>query len=290
MVARDPHSIESKPCQAELQYAQALGLSILPVQVGSVDSMQLNPLATVQAIDYRHPTPGTAMRLSAALHRERAHRRPLPEPLPDEPPVPFEYLIRLFTTISNPEYLTPRDLAARRPITSEPARRRSARGRSQRHRHAAAQATRPRRRHLPNPNRRRGHPRVRPRGTRRSTTASHSDHYASRGKSRVYRTAGPTTESLEPRYKDLDCRRFRARGCGGDSGNGRRNPPVSEAGPRRRRFRSNPNVFEPGRHHKRFPRSPIVIAFKPGQRPRRRGLVGAAAVVRCGVVVRGSRR
>ena len=121
-------------------------------------------------------------------------------------------------------------------------------------------------------------------------TASHSDHYASRGKSRVYRTAGPTTESLEPRYKDLDCRRFRARGCGGDSGNGRRNPPVSEAGPRRQRFRSNPNVFEPGRHHKRFPRSPIVIAFKPGQRPRRRGLVGAAAVVRCGVVVCGSRR
>ena len=110
--ALSQNSIESKPCQAELQYAQALGLPILPVQVGSVDSMQLNPLATVQAIDYRHPTPSTAMRLSAALHRERAKRQPLPEPPPDEPPVPFEYLIRLFTTISNPDYLTPRDQAA----------------------------------------------------------------------------------------------------------------------------------------------------------------------------------
>jgi TIR domain-containing protein len=110
--ALSQNSIESKPCQAELQYAQALALPILPVQVGPVDSMQLNPLATVQAIDYRHPTPGTAMRLSAALHRERARRQPLPEPLPDEPQVPFEYLIRLFTTISNPDYLTPRDQAA----------------------------------------------------------------------------------------------------------------------------------------------------------------------------------
>ncbi len=105
-------SIDSKPCQAELRYAQALGLPILPVQVGSVDSMQLNPLATVQTIDYRQATPGTAMRLSAALHRERTRRQPLTEPLPDEPPVPFEYLIRLYTTISSPDYLTPRDQAA----------------------------------------------------------------------------------------------------------------------------------------------------------------------------------
>ncbi len=110
--ALSQNSIESKPCQAELHYAQALGLPILPVQVGSVDSMQLNPLATVQAIDYRHQTPNTGMRLSAALHRDRARRQPLPSPLPKEPEVPFEYLIRLYTTISNPDYLTPRDQAA----------------------------------------------------------------------------------------------------------------------------------------------------------------------------------
>jgi serine/threonine kinase PknH len=110
--ALSQNSIQSKPCQAELQYAQALKLQILPVQVGPVDSMQLNPLATVQAIDYRHPTPGTAMRLSAALHQERARRQPLPSPLPDEPPVPFEYLIRLYTTIAGPDQLSPHNQAA----------------------------------------------------------------------------------------------------------------------------------------------------------------------------------
>ena len=52
------------------------------------------------------------MRLIAALNRERARRQPLPSPLPDEPPVPFEYLIRLYTTIANPDQLTPRDQAA----------------------------------------------------------------------------------------------------------------------------------------------------------------------------------
>jgi TIR domain len=109
--ALSQNSIQSKPCQAELQYAQALGLPILPVQVGPVDSMQLNPLATVQAIDYRHSTPNAGMRLISALNRERARRQPLPEPLPDEPEVPFEYLIRLYTTIAGPDQLSPRDQA-----------------------------------------------------------------------------------------------------------------------------------------------------------------------------------
>jgi serine/threonine kinase PknH len=110
--ALSQNSIQSKPCQAELHYAQALGLPILPVQVGPVDSMQLNPLATVQAIDYRSSTPNTGMRLSAALQRERARRQPLPSPLPDEPEVPFEYLIRLYTTVAGPDQLSPRDQAA----------------------------------------------------------------------------------------------------------------------------------------------------------------------------------
>jgi hypothetical protein len=110
--ALSQNSIQSKPCQAELHYAQTLGLPILPVQVGPVDSMQLNPLATVQAIDYRNPTPNTGMRLIAALHRERARRQPLPSSLPDEPEVPFEYLIRLYTTIAGPDYLSPPDQAA----------------------------------------------------------------------------------------------------------------------------------------------------------------------------------
>ena len=110
--ALSQNSIQSKPCQAELQYARELGLPILPIQIGPVDSMQLNPLATVQTIDYRSPTARTAMRLINALNRVRSQRASLPSPLPAEPPVPFEYLIRLFTTIAGPDQLSPRDQAA----------------------------------------------------------------------------------------------------------------------------------------------------------------------------------
>jgi TIR domain len=110
--ALSQHSIQSKPCQAELRYAQDLGLPILPVQVGPVDSMQLNPLATVQTIDYRTLTSTAGMRLLSALHRAGARRQPLPSPLPPEPPVPFEYLMRLYTTIVGTDQLSPRDQAA----------------------------------------------------------------------------------------------------------------------------------------------------------------------------------
>ncbi len=110
--ALSQNSIQSKPCQAELHYAQDLGLPILPVQVGPVDSMQLNPLATVQTVDYRTSTSTAGMRLLSALHRARTQRQPLPSPLPPEPPVPFEYLIRLYTTIAGTDQLSPRDQAA----------------------------------------------------------------------------------------------------------------------------------------------------------------------------------
>ncbi len=110
--ALSQNSIQSKPCQAELRYAQDLGLPILPVQVGLVDSMQLNPLATVQTLDYRNPTPKAGMQVITALNRARAQRQPLPSPLPGEPLVPFEYLIRLYHTISSPNYLSPPEQAA----------------------------------------------------------------------------------------------------------------------------------------------------------------------------------
>jgi TIR domain len=110
--ALSQNSLDSKPCHAELQYAQALGLPILPVQVGHVDSMQLNPLATVQTVDYRTSTSTVGMRMLSALNRARAQRQPLPAELPPEPSVPFEYLIRLYTTISGTDYLSPPDQAA----------------------------------------------------------------------------------------------------------------------------------------------------------------------------------
>jgi WD40 repeat protein len=109
--ALSQNSIQSKPCQAELEYAQALGLPILPVQLGAIDSMALNPLATVQTIDYRTRTRSTATRLILALNRRKAHPQPLPSPLPEEPQVPFEYLVRLSPIVAGPAQLRPRDQA-----------------------------------------------------------------------------------------------------------------------------------------------------------------------------------
>ncbi len=99
-------SLDSKPCQAELRYAQALQRPILPVQIGPVDSMRVNPLAAVQAIDFQSPTLDQGIQLVTAVHAQRQLLQPLPEPLPDEPPVPFAYLMRLGNTITGPE-LTP---------------------------------------------------------------------------------------------------------------------------------------------------------------------------------------
>ena len=62
-------SLDSKPCQAELRYAQALQRPILPVQIGPVDSVRVNPLAAVQAIDFQSPT------LDQGIQRSRPFTR-----------------------------------------------------------------------------------------------------------------------------------------------------------------------------------------------------------------------
>jgi serine/threonine kinase PknH len=101
------HSLESKPCHAELRYAQALQRPILPVRIGPVDSMRANPLAALQVIDYQNPTVDTGIQLVTAVHALAAQTPPLPSPLPDEPPVPFAYLMRLSSTLAEQD-LDPR--------------------------------------------------------------------------------------------------------------------------------------------------------------------------------------
>jgi serine/threonine kinase PknH len=103
IAALSKNYLESKPCQAELRYAQELGRPILPVQIGQLDSMRVNPLASVQVIDYQNPTIDTGIELIAAVHARRANVPPLPSPLPEPPPVPFAYLLRLNNTIVAPE-------------------------------------------------------------------------------------------------------------------------------------------------------------------------------------------
>jgi hypothetical protein len=106
VVALSNNWLLSKPSQSELRYARELNRPILPVRIGDVDSMRVNPLATLQIIDYTNPTVDAGIQLVTAVHALRAAAVPLPDPLPEEPPVPFGYITRLGNTLSDKE-LTP---------------------------------------------------------------------------------------------------------------------------------------------------------------------------------------
>jgi hypothetical protein len=107
-LALSEHSLNSKPCQAELAYAQALRRPILPMQIGPIGTMRANPVADRHIIDYQEPTAEAGIELIGAVHSLAAQAPPLPDPLPAEPPLPFGYLIRLAATVDGPE-LDPRE-------------------------------------------------------------------------------------------------------------------------------------------------------------------------------------
>ncbi len=102
IIALSNNALASKPCAAELRYAQALRRPILPVQIGSVDSVRVTPLAATHIIDFRNPFPDNEIRLLAAVQKCRAQCGPLPEVLPEEPEVPFAYLMRMASVLSHP--------------------------------------------------------------------------------------------------------------------------------------------------------------------------------------------
>ncbi|MEJ2853110.1 TIR domain-containing protein [Saccharothrix sp. CCNWLW140] len=87
-------SWRSRPCQEELDYAKKLGIPVLPVQVGAVHNTRI-PIMETQAIDYRERTPEAVLALVASLADLASRQVRLPDPLPDPPTVPFEYLYRM---------------------------------------------------------------------------------------------------------------------------------------------------------------------------------------------------
>lgn len=103
VVALSNNWLQSKPSQAELRYARALNRPILPVRIGEVDSMRVNPLAALQIIDYTEPTVDAGIQLVTAVHALQSKPVPLPDPLPDEPPVPFGYITRLGNQLAEKE-------------------------------------------------------------------------------------------------------------------------------------------------------------------------------------------
>jgi hypothetical protein len=106
LFALSKDSLASKPCLAELAYARALGLPVLPVQIGPVGNLRTTPVADIQVMDYRERTLASGMTLIEAIQDAATGRRPLPDPLPEPPPVPFEYLLRLGSAIGAAQ-LTP---------------------------------------------------------------------------------------------------------------------------------------------------------------------------------------
>ncbi|SPM42154.1 serine/threonine-protein kinase [Mycobacterium numidiamassiliense] len=103
VVALSSNWLQSKPSQSELRYAQALNRPILPVRIGDISSMRVNPLAALQIIDYRDPTVDASIQLVTAIHSLVDKPQPLPDPLPDEPPVPFGYITRLGNQLTEKE-------------------------------------------------------------------------------------------------------------------------------------------------------------------------------------------
>jgi len=57
----------------------------------------------VQLVDYRNPTSDASIKLITAVHELLAQQTPLPEPLPEQPPVPYEYLMWLAATMRDAE-------------------------------------------------------------------------------------------------------------------------------------------------------------------------------------------
>ncbi|MFJ6673912.1 toll/interleukin-1 receptor domain-containing protein [Actinosynnema sp. NPDC091369] len=87
-------SWKSVPCHAEFDYAQQLGVPVLPVQVGPLDHLRI-PIMERQLVDYRERSADAVVALAGALAELTARPRVLPNPLPPPPKVPFEYLYRI---------------------------------------------------------------------------------------------------------------------------------------------------------------------------------------------------
>jgi hypothetical protein len=90
--ALSDNSRASEPCRIERQYADDLGMPVLPVQVGPITSLRTWNVSEHQVIDYRTHEPRQVIRTVAAAVRMTADWRPPPTPAPPEPDAPFGYL------------------------------------------------------------------------------------------------------------------------------------------------------------------------------------------------------
>lgn len=107
-----PSSLRSQACRSEVEYARALGVPVVPVQVEPIESLAVTPVAEYQTIDYRERSAAVGVRLMSAIAESSARRTVEPDPLPPPPPVPFGYLFVLARQISAPEFRSAEQAAA----------------------------------------------------------------------------------------------------------------------------------------------------------------------------------
>jgi hypothetical protein len=116
-VALSDQCLQSKLCQAQVDYARALELPMLPVQIAHMTIYRIKTVFTGQIVDFkrqlvdfRHPDVASGMAVKEALDTLVGHRTALPHPLPEPPPIPFEHssrLAALTARIESPEQLSP---------------------------------------------------------------------------------------------------------------------------------------------------------------------------------------
>jgi hypothetical protein len=99
-------SADSRACLSELRYAEALGKPVVPVTVERNFTESLLPpsLAQIQRVDYTSQDKQAFATLLRAFSTLPA-APPLPEELPEAPPVPASYLFDLKTAIGEPGHM-----------------------------------------------------------------------------------------------------------------------------------------------------------------------------------------
>lgn len=108
--ALSPESWSSEACRGELAYVLRLGKPILPVLVADGINMNLltPPINEIQVTDYRRRDKGATLALFKSINAAPP-AAPLPDPLPEAPPVPVSYLSTLKERIDTPETLSPNE-------------------------------------------------------------------------------------------------------------------------------------------------------------------------------------
>jgi Tol biopolymer transport system component len=101
--ALSPHSVGSRACKAELDYAIALSRPLLPVLVREVAIQLAHPaIARTQMVDYRKRSMESLLALMAVV-TNRPPAPPLPDPLPAAPITPMSYMSEFRELVDAPD-------------------------------------------------------------------------------------------------------------------------------------------------------------------------------------------